>query len=620
MTTFDSGGTWDNAGTFDDSVLGATGATGGVPLPSALTEISVIALSYLDTAAPTLLAQPAGLNDTVLYLQRIINFPAPPFLLSLERGTVLAEVVTVTAVNATAVTVTRGADGLSLPHDAGVTVEHVITRLDHQGANDHYSPDLLDVHTQYLSGSRHSVTALHQPGITLALPDALPGLVALEKAASAGISLTGALSTHTHPTATLLATQLAVVPPAIVLINAAAAATAPPWLAPTPPTTTETVYSPSVNLSTTAPNSMPPVLTTVTVGSSPADAPPVGYVNPAATTITTPVTVNEVVVDTFTYTTTQMSYIQTSSVSHTYYLVFATPLEHFYQMGFPYTLGSQSSGTVITATFGVSTAVAWANAAGFFATSAPNAGFYPNIAPSYTVSLFGPPPDGNFGVTTDVYYAEPYTGAPPTPLYFYSITQTTSTWVPETTTITLNGGGTELVPVTTQVVSSVPPLLPAVWGVGVTGDATAYTDTTASAASLTSYVVSGVFNPGLTINRPGSTISNVVNGVRTTTTESATIILTAAQYTQATGQAPNPNLSYFGYQITTTTQNVTATVVTTLGSQAEAISGVFVAPYVPSAAFAADHWGLPPAVGIVLPGESTGASGADLRLVGWVPA
>jgi hypothetical protein len=390
-------------------------------------------------------------------------------------------------------------------------------------------------------------------------------------------------------------------------------------LAPALPTTTEEVYSPSVALGTTAPSSEAPVLTTVTVASSPANPPPSGYVNPAATTTTTSVTVNEVVVDTFTYTITQMSYVQTSSVSHTYYLAFSTPLQTFYQMGYPYTLGSQKSGTVITATFGVSTAVSWANAAGFFATSAPPAGFYPNIAPPYTVSLFGPPPEGNFGVTTDVYF-EPYTGAPPTPLYFYTITQTTSTWVPQTTTITLTGGGTEVVPVTTQVVSSVPPLLPAVWGVGVNGDATAYTDTTSSATSSTTYVVSGVFTPGLAINRPGSTISNVVNGVRTTTTESATIILTAAQYTQATGQTPNPNLSYFGYQITTTTQSVTASVVTTLGSQAEAISGVFVAPYVPSAAFAADHWGLPPAVGIVLPGESTGASGADLRLVGWVPA
>jgi hypothetical protein len=627
MTTFDSGGTWDNAGTFDDSVLGATG---GVPLPSALTEISVIALSYLDTAAPTLLAQPAGLNDTVLYLQRIINYPAPPFLLSLERGTVLAEVVMVTDVNATAVTVTRGADGLSLPHDAGVTVEHVITRLDHQGANDHYSSTTLDVHTQYLSGQRHSVTALHQPGITLALPDALPGLVALGGSTSAGTSLTGALSTHAHPTPPLLVTQAAVVPAAAIMINAAAAAAAPPWLSPTTPTTTDLVYSPLVALTAEgAPTAGAPVLTTVTVSSSPASAPPIGYVAP---TFTTSVTSEQVIGDTFTYTVTEPSYVVESiETPRTNYLAFSTPLEDFYQMGVVYTNGSPASGVVYTATFEVSTAAAWARNAGFFATSASPAGFYPNNGPAYTVSLFGPSPveivyafrhPGGSGYTSASYF-DLYNNGTPTPLYFYTLTQARVYWLPETVSVSLPGGGTEVVPVTTQVVSSAPPLLPAVWGVGVSGDATAYTDTTASATSTTTYVVSGAISDTYPLSvpvQPGSTTTSVSNGVRTTVTESATAVLTSAQYTQATGQTPDPDLTYFGYQVTIATQDVTATVVTTTGSHVEAISGVFVPPYVPSAAFAADHWGLLPAVGVVLPGESTGASGADLRLVGWVPA
>jgi hypothetical protein len=79
------------------------------------------------------------------------GYPAAPFTIALERGTINEEVVLCTSLTATTFTVTRGYDGTTAKsHGSAAVVEHTTTAADYLDANAHVYDTARNDHTQYL--------------------------------------------------------------------------------------------------------------------------------------------------------------------------------------------------------------------------------------------------------------------------------------------------------------------------------------------------------------------------------------------------------------------------------------------------------------------------------------
>lgn len=111
--------------------------------------------NYIDGA--TLLTLSVGINnttDTVLTVASTAGYPATPFTIALERGTVNEEVCLVTGKTGTTFTVTRAFDGTTIKaHSSGTSVEHATTAADYRDANAHVYDTTRDDHTQYANKS-----------------------------------------------------------------------------------------------------------------------------------------------------------------------------------------------------------------------------------------------------------------------------------------------------------------------------------------------------------------------------------------------------------------------------------------------------------------------------------
>lgn len=108
---------------------------------------------YID-GAPLLLLS-TGINNTsdvTLTVPSTTGYPATPFTIALERGTVNEEVCLVTAKTGTTFTVTRGFDGTTIKaHTTGAPIEHATTAADYRDANAHVYDTTRDDHTQYVN-------------------------------------------------------------------------------------------------------------------------------------------------------------------------------------------------------------------------------------------------------------------------------------------------------------------------------------------------------------------------------------------------------------------------------------------------------------------------------------
>ncbi len=93
--------------------------------------------NYNNTSVPQSLVSDIDGSATALTVGDTSSFPAVPFILGLERGTVNQEVVLCTGVpNGTTFTVTRGYNGTTgIDHDSGATVEHTSAAIDYAEAN-----------------------------------------------------------------------------------------------------------------------------------------------------------------------------------------------------------------------------------------------------------------------------------------------------------------------------------------------------------------------------------------------------------------------------------------------------------------------------------------------------
>lgn len=107
---------------------------------------------YSSVAVATTLSGAIGSTTTSLTVTSASGFPAQtPWTAILEPDTALEEVVTITNVAGTTLTVTRGVDGTSgKSHAAGAKFQHGVSARDFDEPNDHVNDTTTDVHSQYV--------------------------------------------------------------------------------------------------------------------------------------------------------------------------------------------------------------------------------------------------------------------------------------------------------------------------------------------------------------------------------------------------------------------------------------------------------------------------------------
>jgi hypothetical protein len=151
---------------------------------------------YSNTATQATLAGAAAAADTSMTLTSFADYPPPPFTATISRGEVDEEVVLVTAVSASTVTMTRGYDSTTAKsHAAGASFIHTTVARDFDEANAHVNATT-GVHgvtsglvgttdTQTLTNKTLTSPALSSPTVT--------GTATLASATLSGsISVTGA--------------------------------------------------------------------------------------------------------------------------------------------------------------------------------------------------------------------------------------------------------------------------------------------------------------------------------------------------------------------------------------------------------------------------------------------
>lgn len=94
--------------------------------------------NYSSTAARTTLSAGVTAATTTLTVAATTGFPPAPFILAVNAGAAAQELVLVTNVAGTNLTVTRGYDStVASAHDAGAVVEHSHAAIDFREANTH---------------------------------------------------------------------------------------------------------------------------------------------------------------------------------------------------------------------------------------------------------------------------------------------------------------------------------------------------------------------------------------------------------------------------------------------------------------------------------------------------
>ena len=83
--------------------------------------------NYVNTASTATTSAPIGPSDTTVTVASYTGWPTAPYWAELEKGTASAEIVRVTNVAGSVLTITRGQGGTAATsHGAGVNVEHIV--------------------------------------------------------------------------------------------------------------------------------------------------------------------------------------------------------------------------------------------------------------------------------------------------------------------------------------------------------------------------------------------------------------------------------------------------------------------------------------------------------------
>ena len=107
---------------------------------------------YSSTAVATTLSASANNSTTSITVTALSGFPvSTPWTAIIDPDTASEEVVEVTNVAGTTLTVTRGVDGTSATsHSAGAVFRHGVSGRDFDEANSHVNDTSTDVHSQYV--------------------------------------------------------------------------------------------------------------------------------------------------------------------------------------------------------------------------------------------------------------------------------------------------------------------------------------------------------------------------------------------------------------------------------------------------------------------------------------
>jgi len=107
---------------------------------------------YSSTAVATTLSASANNSTTSITVTALSGFPvSTPWTAIIDPDTASEEVVEVTNVSGTTLTVTRGVDGTSaVSHSAGAVFRHGVSGRDFDEANSHVNDTSTDVHSQYV--------------------------------------------------------------------------------------------------------------------------------------------------------------------------------------------------------------------------------------------------------------------------------------------------------------------------------------------------------------------------------------------------------------------------------------------------------------------------------------
>ena len=108
---------------------------------------------YSSTAVATTLSASANNSTTSITVTALSGFPvSTPWTAIIDPDTASEEVVEVTNVSGTTLTVTRGVDGTTaVSHSAGAVFRHGVSARDFDEANDHVNDSSTDVHPQYVT-------------------------------------------------------------------------------------------------------------------------------------------------------------------------------------------------------------------------------------------------------------------------------------------------------------------------------------------------------------------------------------------------------------------------------------------------------------------------------------
>ena len=107
---------------------------------------------YSSTAVATTLSGSLNNSSTSVSVTALSGFPnSTPWTAIIDKDSASEEVVTVTNVSGTTLTVTRGVDGTSaVSHNAGASFSHGVSARDFDEANSHVNDTTTDVHSQYI--------------------------------------------------------------------------------------------------------------------------------------------------------------------------------------------------------------------------------------------------------------------------------------------------------------------------------------------------------------------------------------------------------------------------------------------------------------------------------------
>lgn len=110
---------------------------------------------FSSTAVATTLASQTTNSATTMTVTALTGYPAQtPWTAIIDEGTASEEVVTVTNVAGTTLTVTRGVDGTSgVSHNAGATFKHGVSARDFDEPNSHVNSSSDSIHTQFVPKS-----------------------------------------------------------------------------------------------------------------------------------------------------------------------------------------------------------------------------------------------------------------------------------------------------------------------------------------------------------------------------------------------------------------------------------------------------------------------------------